>query len=78
MAGVFVSVLGGAGLAEGMTAVRQVGVQFVGVAATFTWCAAATWIILKLLDATVGLRVTSDQETEGLDTVLHDETGYNL
>jgi Amt family ammonium transporter len=78
MAGVFVSVLGGAGLAEGMTAVRQVGVQFVGVAATFTWCAVATWIILKLLDATIGLRVTSDQETEGLDTVLHDETGYNL
>jgi Amt family ammonium transporter len=78
MAGVFVSVLGGAGLAEGMTIGHQVGVQFVGVAATFAWCAVATWIILKLLDATIGLRVTSDQETEGLDTVLHDETGYNL
>jgi Amt family ammonium transporter len=78
MAGVFVSVLGGAGLAEGMTIGRQVAVQFTGVAATIAWCAVATWIILKLLDATIGLRVTSDQETEGLDTVLHDETGYNL
>jgi Amt family ammonium transporter len=78
MAGVFVSMLGGAGLAEGVTVGHQVGVQIAGVAATFAWCAVASWIILKVLDATIGLRVTSDQETEGLDTVLHDETGYNL
>ena len=52
--------------------------QFTGVAATFAWCAIASWVILKVIDATIGLRVTSDQETEGLDTVLHDETGYNL
>jgi ammonium transporter, Amt family len=78
MAGIFVSVLGGAGLADGMTVGRQVAVQFAGVAATFVWCALASWILLKILDATIGLRVTSDQETEGLDTVLHDETGYNL
>ena len=78
MAGVFVSMLGGVGLAEGMTAGQQVAVQFAGVAATFAWCAVASWTILKVIDATIGLRVTSDQETEGLDTVLHDETGYNL
>ncbi|MGB5540269.1 MAG: hypothetical protein WBO37_09300 [Gammaproteobacteria bacterium] len=35
-------------------------------------------MILKLLDAVIGLRVSSDQETEGLDIVLHDEVGYNL
>jgi Amt family ammonium transporter len=78
MAGVFVSMLGGVGLAEGMTAGHQIAVQFTGVAATFAWCAIASWAILKVIDATIGLRVTSDQETEGLDTVLHDETGYNL
>jgi Amt family ammonium transporter len=78
LAGVFVAILGGVGLAEGMTIGSQVGVQFVGVAATFVWCAVATWIILKLIDAIIGLRVTGDQETEGLDIVLHDETGYNL
>ena len=78
MAGVFVSMLGGAGLAEGVTVGHQVGVQIAGVAATFAWCAIASWIILKVIDAAIGLRVTSDQETEGLDTVLHDETGYNL
>jgi Amt family ammonium transporter len=78
MAGVFVSMLGGVGLAEGMTAGHQITVQFTGVVATFAWCAVASWVILKVIDATIGLRVTSDQETEGLDTVLHDETGYNL
>jgi Amt family ammonium transporter len=77
-AGLFVGTLGGVGLAEGMTTAGQVWVQFIGVAATFVWCALLTWIILKLIDAVIGLRVSSDQETEGLDIVLHDETGYNL
>ena len=77
-AGLFVGTLGGAGLAEGMTTGGQVGVQFVGVAATFAWCAVATWIILKVIDAVIGLRVSEDEETQGLDIVLHDETGYNL
>jgi Amt family ammonium transporter len=78
LAGVFVAILGGAGLAEGMSMGSQLQVQFVGVAATFIWCAVATWVILKVIDAVIGLRVTSDEETEGLDVVLHDETGYNL
>jgi Amt family ammonium transporter len=77
-AGLFVGTLGGAGLAEGMTTGGQVWVQFVGVAATFVYCAVATLIILKVIDAVIGLRVSSDEETEGLDIVLHDETGYNL
>lgn len=78
MTGVLAAILGGSGLAEGMTIGRQVAVQFTGVMATLAWCAIATWIILKVLDATLGLRVTSEQEMEGLDTVLHDETSYNL
>jgi Amt family ammonium transporter len=78
LAGVFVGILGGAGLAEGMTMGGQVWVQFVGVAATFVYCGVLSWIILKLVDAVIGLRVTPDEETQGLDIVLHDETGYNL
>jgi Amt family ammonium transporter len=77
-AGLFVGTLGGVGLAEGMTTAGQVWVQFIGVAATFVWCAVATWIILKVIDVVVGLRVSQDEETQGLDIVLHDETGYNL
>jgi Amt family ammonium transporter len=78
LAGVFVAILGGAGLQEGMTMGGQVWVQFVGVAATLVYSGILSWIILKLVDAFIGLRVTGDQETEGLDTVLHDEVGYNL
>ena len=49
-----------------------------GVVATIAWCGAATWVILKIVDALTGLRVSPDEETEGLDIVLHDEQGYNL
>jgi len=78
LAGVFVAVLGGVGLADGMTMSSQLGVQCTGVAATFIWCGVATWVILKVIDLVIGLRVTPDEETEGLDVVLHDETGYNI
>jgi len=78
LAGVFVGTLGGAGLAEGMTMGGQVWVQFVGVVATFIYCAVISWVLLKVIDAVIGLRVTADEETQGLDIVLHDETGYNL
>jgi Amt family ammonium transporter len=77
-AGLFVGTLGGVGLAEGMTASGQVWVQFIGVASTLVYCAVLTWIILKVIDAVIGLRVTEDEETQGLDIVSHDETGYNL
>ena len=78
LAGVFVGILGGAGLAEGMTTGAQVWVQFVGVAVTFVYGAVLSWLIFKLVDAVIGLRVSGDEETQGLDLVLHDETGYNL
>jgi len=78
LAGVFVAILGGAGLAEGMSMGGQVWVQFVGVIVTFVYCAVLSWIILKLVDAVIGLRVSEEEETQGLDIVLHDETGYNL
>jgi Amt family ammonium transporter len=77
-AGLFVGTLGGVGLADGMTTGGQVWVQFVGVAATFVYCAVLTLVILKVIDAVIGLRVSGDEETEGLDIVLHDEIGYNL
>ncbi len=73
----FVGVLGGAGLVEGVTVGRQVGIQFVGVIATIIWCAVASLVIFKLLDITIGLRVVEEHETEGLDLTLHDERGYN-
>jgi Amt family ammonium transporter len=37
-----------------------------------------SFILLKIIDAVIGLRVTEEQETQGLDLALHDERGYNL
>ena len=79
LAGVFVVVgLGGAGLAEGMTMTSQIGVQVTGVLATLFYTAIVTYIILKVVDAILGLRVSEEQETEGLDINQHDERGYIL
>ena len=77
MTGIFVSAsFGGAGYAEGMTMAKQIGVQALGVLATAAWCGALTFAILKLLDATAGLRVDAEAETEGLDLADHGERGY--
>ena len=77
LTGVCAGSLGGVGLAEGMTISRQVSVQAAAVLFTLVFSGAATFIILKLLDATIGLRVTREQEVEGLDLALHDERAYN-
>ncbi len=52
---------------------RQVGIQVYGVAATIVYCAAVTAILLKLVDLTIGLRVSGDEEREGLDITQHGE-----
>ncbi len=79
LAGVFVAEsLGGAGLAEGQTMMSQVFTQVIGVVATTVWCGVVTFVLLKLVQAMVGLRVTSEAETEGLDLREHDERGYIL
>ena len=79
LTGVFAATaLGGVGYGEDRTMVGQIGVQFAGVVATVIWSALLTWAILKVCDALLGMRVTQEHETEGLDTVLHGEKGYNL
>jgi ammonium transporter, Amt family len=69
--------LGGTGFADGMSMGRQLGVQALAVAATIAWCGALTWILLKLIDLVVGLRVSDEQETEGLDLSQHGERAYS-
>ena len=79
LAGVFIATgLGGVGYAEGMTMGSQLGVQLTGVIATIVFTAVATYAILKLVDVLVGLRVTDEQETQGLDISQHEERGYIL
>jgi Amt family ammonium transporter len=52
----------------------QVLTQLWGCLVTMAWCAVVTFIILKVIDAMIGLRVTSEEEVEGLDINLHGET----
>jgi Amt family ammonium transporter len=52
----------------------QVLTQLWGCLVTMVWCAVATFVILKLIDAMIGLRVTVEEEVEGLDINLHGET----
>ena len=56
----------------------QLGVQFIGVAATMAYSIAVTFILLKVLDAFIGLRVTDDDEVVGLDITQHEESAYTL
>ena len=51
----------------------QILTQLYGVVVIGVFCAVVTWVILKILDVAIGLRVTRDEEVEGLDTALHGE-----
>lgn len=68
----------GHGFNEGMTMISQLGVQFTGVVATLVYTAVVTFILLKAVQAVMGLRVTAEEEQEGLDLVMHNEKGYDL
>ena len=73
LTGVFASeAIGGTpGLFEGNFG--QVGIQVWGILATIVWTAVISFILLKIIDATIGLRVTREEEIEGLDINQHGE-----
>ncbi|CAK0746792.1 Ammonium transporter [uncultured Gammaproteobacteria bacterium] len=52
----------------------QVILQLKGAGYTIVWCAVGTFVILKLIDVVIGLRVDEDEERDGLDLALHGET----
>ena len=82
LAGVFAStelgLFSGQGFAEGINSMgQQVGVQLTGIAATVVYTALATFVILKLVGMlTGGLRVSAEEESQGLDISSHEERGY--
>ena len=72
-------VFSGQGLAAGVSILDQLGVQAIGIIATFTYTVIATYVILKVVGLmTSGLRVSKDAEQQGLDIVSHEESGYDL
>jgi Amt family ammonium transporter len=83
LAGVFCStqlgIFSGNGFSDGISSIAgQLMVQGTGVISTLLYTGVMTFILLKIVGALVGLRVDDDEETQGLDLVLHDERGYDL
>ncbi|MDH4584113.1 ammonium transporter [Pseudomonas sp. BN415] len=77
LTGVFAApALGGFGTVEDIGA--QLLIQFEGVAFTVVYTGIVTFVILKVLDVVMGLRVNEEEETVGLDLAQHNERGYNL
>jgi Amt family ammonium transporter len=82
MAGIFASgalgVFSGQGYAQGMDMASQLGVQALGVVSVGAYTAIVTFVLLKLVQKLVGLRVNAEGEYAGLDTSEHNERGYDL
>ena len=83
MAGIFCSpalgIFSGNGFSDGVSTIGgQLGIQLTGIAATFVYTAIVSWILLRVVNAIVTVRVDQEEETAGLDIVLHDERGYDL
>jgi Amt family ammonium transporter len=69
-------ILGGQGLSADSIG-GQFIVQLIAVVFTIVYCGVLSFILLKIIDSVVGLRVSQEEETAGLDISLHDERGYN-
>ena len=83
MAGIFCSpalgIFSGNGFSDGVNTIGgQLGIQLTGIAATFAYTAIVSWVLLHAVNAIVSVRVDQEDETAGLDIVLHDECGYDL
>jgi ammonium transporter, Amt family len=79
MASVLASTLGGLGYPqEGMTMGSSFIAQGTGLVATAVWSGGVTYVIVKVVSAMVGFRVSAEEETEGLDITTHGERGYEL
>ncbi len=83
LVGVFAStelgLFSGQGLADGIASIaHQLGVQLLAVITVTAYTALVTFAVLKVVDAMVGLRVSAEMETEGLDIASHEERGYDL
>ena len=70
--------LGGAGLAEGRRMSAQFIIQLTGLIATLIWSVLLSFIILKLVQMLVGLRISTETEELGIDARVHGERGYNM
>lgn len=82
MAGIFASaelgIFSGQGLAPGVTIPQQLLVQLTAIGTVFIYTAVVTFVLLKLISVITGLRVSNEEEAEGLDVTAHNESGYDM
>ena len=67
---------GGSGYDDGVTMMSQFIVQAKSIGITVIWCGVISFILFKIIDATMGLRVSEEDERAGLDSTSHGETAY--
>jgi len=60
----------------GGTSIKIMGVQLLGIGACFLWVFPTAFLLFKLIDVTIGLRVSTEEELEGLDFVEHGGSAY--
>jgi Amt family ammonium transporter len=77
LTGVF-GIAAGGGFGAGDSIGAQFWIQFKAVAVTVIYCGIVSFILLKIIDMLVGVRVSEEQEEEGLDLVEHNEKAYNI
>ncbi len=69
---------GGVGYPEGVTMASQMTTQAISVGITVLWTGVVSYVLLKLVDAVIGLRASEEVEREGLDTAEHGERAYHM
>ena len=73
-----IGVFSGQGLAEGFSIGSQFLVQISGAVVVLLYTCVITWLILKVIDLLIGVRVSEEEEMEGLDLASHEERGYDM
>ncbi|MBT4711256.1 MAG: ammonium transporter [Alphaproteobacteria bacterium] len=68
----------GLGLAADFTVAKHLGVQATGIVSVAVWSALATYILMKVTQAVVGMRATDEQLVDGMDISEHGERGYEI
>ena len=68
----------GSSAGEEWVPMEQLMIQLKGIVVIGLWTAIASWVILKFIGSFTALRVTEEEEYEGLDVVEHEERGYDL
>ena len=77
LVGIFASDRFGGQVAD-LDVARQVGVQALCAVVAIVWSVAVSWLLLRAIGATIGLRAQEGEELHGLDVSLHNESGYNF